>query len=48
MNQTAESLSAIDDQLSKRHLELDPGGYFYYLPGSGGKYYLCQAFHKCN
>lgn len=28
MNQTAESLSAIDDQLSKRHLELDPGGYF--------------------
>lgn len=28
MNQTAESLSAIDDQLSKRHLDLDPGGYF--------------------
>lgn len=28
MNQTAESLSAIDDQLSKRHLELDSGGYF--------------------
>ncbi|MFB8789435.1 MAG: DUF4346 domain-containing protein [Potamolinea sp.] len=28
MNQTAESLSAIDDKLSKRHLDLDPGGYF--------------------
>lgn len=28
MNQTTESLSAIDDKLSKRHINLDPGGYF--------------------
>ena len=28
MNQTAESLSIIDNELSKRHLDLDPAGYF--------------------
>ena len=28
MNQTAESLSLIDNELSKRHLDLDPAGYF--------------------
>ncbi|MEG4963884.1 DUF4346 domain-containing protein, partial [Microcoleus sp. K4-C2] len=28
MSQTLENLTAIDDNLSKRHLDLDPGGYF--------------------
>lgn len=28
MNQTADSLSVIDDKLSKRHIDLDPEGYF--------------------
>ena len=28
MNQTAQELTAIDDKLSGRHIELDPGGYF--------------------
>jgi len=28
MNPTADSLSAIDDKLSKRHIDLDAGGYF--------------------
>jgi dihydropteroate synthase len=28
MNQTADGLSAIDDKLSQRHIDLDPGGYF--------------------
>lgn len=28
MNQTTESLTAIDDKLSKRHIDLDPSGYF--------------------
>jgi dihydropteroate synthase len=28
MTQTAESLSIIDNELSKRHIDLDPGGYF--------------------
>src|SRR4028118_2144292 len=30
MNQTADTLSlnAIDDKLSQRHIDLDPGGYF--------------------
>ncbi|MEQ8975216.1 MAG: DUF4346 domain-containing protein [Coleofasciculus sp. C1-SOL-03] len=28
MNQTAEDLRTIDDKLSKREIELDPGGYF--------------------
>lgn len=28
MNQTLESLAAIDDKLSQRHIDLDPAGYF--------------------
>ena len=28
MTQTTETLSAIDNKLSKRHIDLDPGGYF--------------------
>ncbi len=28
MGQTLEDLAAIDDKLSKRHIDLDPGGYF--------------------
>ncbi|MBD2459580.1 DUF4346 domain-containing protein [Oscillatoria sp. FACHB-1407] len=28
MNQTTESLAALDDKLSKRFIELDPQGYF--------------------
>ena len=28
MNQTKDALSAIDNELSKRHIELDPGGYW--------------------
>ncbi|HEY9693477.1 MAG TPA: DUF4346 domain-containing protein [Oculatellaceae cyanobacterium] len=28
MNETAESLTAIDDKLSHRHIDLDPNGYF--------------------
>lgn len=28
MNQLAESITAIDNELSKRHIELDPSGYF--------------------
>lgn len=28
MNQTAENITAIDKELSKRHIDLDPGGYF--------------------
>jgi len=28
MNQTANALSTIDDELSKRHIDLDPEGYF--------------------
>ncbi|MGL5063678.1 MAG: DUF4346 domain-containing protein [Microcoleus sp.] len=28
MSQTLENLTAIDDKLSKRHIDLDPGGYF--------------------
>lgn len=28
MSQTLENLAAIDDKLSKRHIDLDPGGYF--------------------
>ena len=27
-NQIAETIKAIDDELSKRHIDLDPGGYF--------------------
>ncbi len=28
MSQTLDNLTAIDDNLSKRHIDLDPGGYF--------------------
>jgi dihydropteroate synthase len=28
MSKTAEALGAIDEKLSKRHIDLDPGGYF--------------------
>ncbi|HEY9632219.1 MAG TPA: DUF4346 domain-containing protein [Coleofasciculaceae cyanobacterium] len=28
MSQTADALGAIDEKLSKRHIDLDPGGYF--------------------
>lgn len=28
MTQLAQNRSAIDDELSKRHIDLDPGGYF--------------------
>jgi dihydropteroate synthase len=28
MKQTADTLSVIDDKLSNRHIDLDPGGYF--------------------
>ena len=28
MDQTLDSLAAIDDKLSKRHIDLDPDGYF--------------------
>lgn len=28
MDRTLETFAAIDDQLSKRHIDLDPGGYF--------------------
>ena len=28
MDQTTENLNFIDDELSKRHIDLDPGGYF--------------------
>lgn len=32
MTQTAESLSTIDNELSKRHIDLDPAGYFIIYP----------------
>lgn len=28
MNPTSDKITAIDNQLSKRHIDLDPGGYF--------------------
>lgn len=28
MNSTAQAIKTIDDELSKRHIDLDPGGYF--------------------
>lgn len=38
MNQTFEDLAALDDQLSKRHIDLDPGGYFIiYLDQEAGQ-----------
>ncbi|MCP2728597.1 DUF4346 domain-containing protein [Limnofasciculus baicalensis] len=46
MTQTAESLSTIDNELSKRHIDLDPGGYFLiYVDGDGG---LICAKHFTN
>ena len=46
MNQTLKNLSAIDDQLSHRHLDLDPGGYFIiYLDQAAG---LICAKHFSN
>lgn len=46
MTQTAESLSIIDNELSKRHIDLDPGGYFLiYLDRDGG---LICAKHFTN
>ena len=46
MSQTADALSAIDDKLSKRHIALDPGGYFIiYLDREAG---LICAKHFTN
>jgi dihydropteroate synthase len=46
MNQTTDALSAIDDKLSKRHIELDPSGYFIiYLDREAG---LICAKHFTN
>jgi dihydropteroate synthase len=46
MNQTADALSAIDDKLSQRHIDLDPGGYFIiYLDREAG---LICAKHFTN
>jgi len=46
MSQTADVLSAIDDKLSKRHIDLDPGGYFIiYLDREAG---LICAKHFTN
>lgn len=46
MNQTSENLAAIDDNLSKRDIELDPGGYFIiYLDRDAG---LICAKHFTN
>ncbi|MBW4621767.1 MAG: DUF4346 domain-containing protein [Cyanosarcina radialis HA8281-LM2] len=46
MNQIAENLAAIDDRLSHRHIELDPGGYFIiYLDRDAG---LICAKHFTN
>lgn len=46
MNQTINALREIDDELSKRHLDLDPGGYFIiYLDREAG---LICAKHFTN
>lgn len=46
MNQTADALSAIDDKLSKRDIDLDPSGYFIiYLDREAG---LICAKHFTN
>ena len=46
MNQTADALSVIDDKLSQRHIDLDPGGYFIiYLDREAG---LICAKHFTN
>jgi dihydropteroate synthase len=46
MSHTASALGAIDDKLSKRHIDLDPGGYFIiYLDPEAG---LICAKHFTN
>ncbi|MCA1994360.1 MAG: DUF4346 domain-containing protein [Coleofasciculus sp. S288] len=46
MNQTVETLREIDEQLSKRHIDLDPAGYFIiYLDQEAG---LICAKHFTN
>ena len=46
MPQTLEDIAAIDDKLSKRHIDLDPGGYFIiYLDREAG---LICAKHFTN
>jgi dihydropteroate synthase len=46
MSKTAEALGAIDEKLSKRHIDLDPGGYFIiYLDREAG---LICAKHFTN
>src|SRR5919199_4954449 len=46
MSHTASALGAIDDKLSKRHIDLDPGGYFIiYLDPQAG---LICAKHFTN
>ncbi|MBV9387610.1 MAG: DUF4346 domain-containing protein [Chroococcidiopsidaceae cyanobacterium CP_BM_ER_R8_30] len=46
MARTLEDLAAIDDKLSKRHIDLDPGGYFIvYLDREAG---LICAKHFTN
>ena len=46
MPQTLEDLTAIDNKLSKRHIDLDPGGYFIiYLDREAG---LICAKHYTN
>jgi dihydropteroate synthase len=46
MSQTVDALSAIDDKLSKRHIDLDPNGYFIiYLDREAG---LICAKHYTN
>ena len=43
MSLTAENLCTIDDELSKRHIDLDPGGYFIiYLDRTAGL--ICAKF----
>ena len=46
MNQITDTLSTIDNELSKRHIDLDPGGYFIiYLDREAG---LICAKHFTN
>jgi dihydropteroate synthase len=46
MNQLADTITSIDNELSKRHIELDPGGYFIiYLDREAG---LICAKHFTN
>lgn len=46
MKETLEALTAIDEKLSKRHIDLDPGGYFIiYLDRDAG---LICAKHFTN